>query len=87
MDISEDQIREKVKRFISSTFKVEEAEINDEIDLFSNGIVDSLSAAEVVTYLEQEFDIRFHREHLFDERFLCVHGMAQIIKEIKDSLL
>lgn len=83
MDATLDDIKNRIKKFLCETFRVDQAGIGDASDLFASGIIDSLSAAEVVLFLEREFQVRFEREQLFDQRFISVQGMAEIISEMK----
>jgi methoxymalonate biosynthesis acyl carrier protein len=85
MGLNEEAIKQRIKSYVIQTYRVTDSACDETVDLFAAGIIDSLSAADIVTFLEKEFEVRFEREHLFDKRFLCVQGMAQIIYEIKTA--
>jgi methoxymalonate biosynthesis acyl carrier protein len=51
-----------------------------DVDLFEYGYVDSVGFAELVTWLEDTYDIKLTEAYLFDERFTTIAGIASIVE-------
>ena len=83
MDLSVNDIKQKIKEYIIERYKVREKDLDEKADLFEEGIIDSLSAFEAVAFLEAAFGVKFEEEHFFDPRFRSIEGTASIIMEIK----
>jgi len=79
-----EDIKKKIKKFISETYRLPEEDLDETANLFE-GIIDSLGAAEVVMFLEKEFDVKLKNAHLFDKRFVYIQGMASVIFEITQA--
>jgi acyl carrier protein len=72
-----DIIRDRVKKFVMEHFpQARKHGIGDDDQLLGNGVIDSLGILELVTYLEQEFEIRVSDEELMPENFQTIACIA-----------
>jgi len=80
-----EKIVDIVGTYIRQEFGVEanDSRLSDDIDLFENGIVDSVGIVGLISFIEQKFDLRFDEEMLYDDRFSSLNGIAGIISELK----
>ncbi|MFC1698575.1 acyl carrier protein [Candidatus Omnitrophota bacterium] len=85
MSLSEAEIIQLIKKYVSEHYRVGENELNNNINLFEAGIIDSMGVFDLATFLEQSFEVKLEEEHFFDSRSRSIQGMAAIVKEIKDS--
>ena len=69
MDI--DSIKQSIKTFVLQEFLPGEdaAELTDDIEMFTQGILDSLASLKLVSFLEEEFGITIE-PHEVDAEFL-----------------
>jgi acyl carrier protein len=85
MRVTDDEIRERIRQYVVRSNRMDAADFSDETNLHENGIIDSLALAAFISFLETEFDLRIEDKYFFDERFSCVRGLAEIIREIEDT--
>jgi acyl carrier protein len=83
MGLTEDDIKKRIKKYIIEEQRVKEADLDEGKNLFEEGIVDSMGAFDLASFLETEFGVKFEEEHFFDQRFRSIRGMASLIMEIK----
>lgn len=81
--MSESDIKQNIKEYIIQKYNVKEEELDENTNLFEKGIIDSMGAFDLVTFLEQTFAVKFEEEHFFDQRFRFIQGIVAIITEIK----
>lgn len=71
---------ERVRRFIIENFYVTDpASIDDDTLLVTNGIVDSTGMLEVITFLEEEFEIRIADQEMTPENLESVARIARFV--------
>jgi acyl carrier protein len=51
----------------------------NDADLFENGLLDSISVVQLITKLEEKFDISFKFEHLTKNNFQNILSIAQML--------
>jgi len=80
--MSVNTVSEQIKGFIMSHFALTRSRNlgNDDL-LLKNGILDSLGVLEMVTYLEQEFNIRVTDEELVPENFQTIECITAFIQK------
>lgn len=61
------------------TKSVRSFDLADHVDLFDSGIVDSLFAAELVAFTEQEFDVIVEDEDLDMDNFRSIDALAGFV--------
>lgn len=74
---NEPQIREIVRDFINATVNIEG--FGDDENLFESGIVNSLFAVELMTFIERRFGIEVGADDLDIENFKSVSATAAFV--------
>ena len=75
----ESGIRETVKRFIMSSINIEH--LNDDDNLFETGIVNSLFAVQLMTFIEKTFAIEVAMDDLDIENFKSLNATTAFVAE------
>ena len=70
-------IKEIVKRFILSSISI--AKLDDDDNLFESGIVNSLFAVQLMTFLEQTFAIEVAMDDLDMENFKSLNATTAFV--------
>jgi len=71
---------EEIRDYVSRHFLVEnDRDLNDESDLFEEGIIDSFGFIELVTFLEQTYGIGLSDDDLASAEISTVAGIARIV--------
>lgn len=73
----EDKVKEKVTSFILSSIKV--ANLGEDDHLFESGIVNSLFAVQLMTFLEKAFQIEIGMDDLDIENFKSIKATAAFV--------
>jgi len=68
----------KIRQFLSRFFNTEQ--IKDDDDIFSLGVVNSLLALQLVTFLETEFGILIEDEDLDIDNFNSLDSMNRLVE-------
>lgn len=74
---SSSAVKEAVRRFIVSSINV--AHLDDNADLFESGIVNSLFAVQLMTFIEKHFGIEVGMEDLDIENFRSLNATAAFV--------
>jgi methoxymalonate biosynthesis acyl carrier protein len=70
-------VKEAVRRFILNSISV--AELDDGADLFESGIVNSLFAVQLMTFIEKTFAIEVGMEDLDIENFKSLNATTAFV--------
>lgn len=73
----EDGIKETVKRFILSSINI--SHLDDDDNLFESGIVNSLFAVQLMTFIEKIFAIEVGMDDLDIENFKSLNAVAAFV--------
>lgn len=73
----ENGIRETVKRFILSSINI--AHLDDDANLFESGIVNSLFAVQLMTFIEKTFVIEVGMDDLDIENFKSLNAATAFV--------
>jgi methoxymalonate biosynthesis acyl carrier protein len=73
----ESGVKEAVRRFILSSINI--GELHDDDDLFESGLVNSLFAVQLMTFIEKTFAIEVGMEDLDIENFKSLNAAAAFI--------
>jgi acyl carrier protein len=73
----ENAIKETVKRFILSSITI--ADLDDDDNLFESGIVNSLFAVQLMTFIEKTFAIEVGMEDLDIENFKSLKAATAFV--------
>lgn len=85
MNFNKEEIKQKIKEHIADEYRVAPEALQETVDLFQKGIIDSIALHSLIIFLERTFDVRFAEKHFFNRRFACIEGMAEIIVEVKEG--
>lgn len=72
-----DEIKVKIRRFLSRFFR--KREIMDDEDIFALGFVNSLFAMQLVMFIEKEFDVRVDNQDLDFTNFSSIDAIAELV--------
>ena len=72
-----DQVRATIRQFITSAISL--PNLDDEADLFASGIVNSLFAVQLMTFIEKTFAIEVGMDDLDMENFKSVNATAAFV--------
>ncbi len=77
-------MKDKIIEYITTQLiNQENTKITDDEDLLSSGILDSLSAMKLISFIEETFEIKVEPEEMVIENFIDVNSMEQYILEKK----
>ena len=69
----------RLKTFL--TRYIRNYELKDDTDIFGGGLVNSLFAMQLITFLEKEFAITIENEDLKLDNFRTINAMAMLIEK------
>ena len=72
-----DHVRATIRQFITSAISL--PNLDDEADLFASGIVNSLFAVQLMTFIEKTFAIEVGMDDLDMENFKSVNATAAFV--------
>jgi acyl carrier protein len=73
-----DQVRARIREFITSAVSL--PNLDDEADLFASGIVNSLFAVQLMTFIEKTFAIEVGMDDLDMENFKSVQATSDFVR-------
>ena len=71
------EIKVRIKDFLTRFFR--EFELQDDVDIFSLGFVNSLFALQLVEFLEREFDIKMESDDLDLDKFRTINKLVNLV--------
>lgn len=71
--------KERVRSFLDKKFPTTR-NIREDTALLGSGYIDSLGVLDIVTFLEQEFEIAVADEDLLPENFGCINSLCLFIE-------
>lgn len=77
MSTEEKEIKETVKRFISSSITI--TDLDEDDNLFESGIVNSLFAIQLMTFIEKTFAIEVGMDDLDIENFKSLNAATAFV--------
>lgn len=83
MNKTED-IKRRVSEIVSETLVVDP--VDEQVDLFEEGLLDSLGLINLMMALEDEFGINIPAEELRIEDYQSIHSMSEMINRISVPL-
>jgi acyl carrier protein len=87
--LSPEDIADRVEAFVRSQFEVDPRDegFDRTVDLYELGYVDSVGFAELLAFLEKEFDVKIPEEDLLSDEFLSIGGIATIVSRLTRSFV
>ncbi|MCU4749815.1 MULTISPECIES: acyl carrier protein [unclassified Streptomyces] len=76
-----DQTARTIREFVLTRFPG--VELDDDVDIFTLGFVNSLFAMELVMFLEKEFALRIPNEDMSLDNFRTVAAMTALIGRLR----
>jgi acyl carrier protein len=75
----------KIERFVRARFKVAAADPGFTVsaDLYDEGYVDSIGIVELVTFVEEEFNVEIPEEEMLGPDFSSISGIARIVARMQ----
>jgi len=82
-----DEVEQAVVGFIANDILHESSTAGLGLDdlLLEDGVLDSLGLQQLVTFLEREFSVKFHDDHLTPENFASIRAIAKLIKQVQGN--
>ena len=71
-------VRDKIIAFLSKFVDV--SQLKDEDNIFDTGLVNSLFAVNLVSFIESEFDISIENSELDLDNFKDIHSITSLIE-------
>jgi acyl carrier protein len=78
--LEHEQVQQTVTKFLSSHFRVNFGEVNEQTDLFQEGLIDSFGFVELVAFLEKTFSIRFDEKEFTTNSLNTVANIVATVK-------
>jgi methoxymalonate biosynthesis acyl carrier protein len=75
----------KIKSFFTKFIR--DDELTDDQDIFTMGLVNSLVAMQLVTFVEKEFDITVENEDVEIENFKSINAIADLVERKRTALV
>lgn len=82
MKLSDDEIREGLLEFVSTTFMVDKSEIELDKSMIDMGIIDSMGLIEIVSYLENHYEFKVTEEQMNRDNFGSVLKIVEFVKRM-----
>ncbi len=76
-----DEIAERIRRYLESTYPIDAADLSLEDDLSESVLVDSLSIVTTVDFLEGAFAIRVRRADLNGRTFRSIRTLSKYVAD------
>ena len=70
-------VKENIRNFILDSINI--SDLNDDDNLFESGMVNSLFAVQLMTYLEKTFNVEITMDDLDIENFQSINSTASFI--------
>ncbi|PTM08500.1 MAG: acyl carrier protein [Bacteroidetes bacterium] len=79
-----EDVKTTIKAFIQETFMVDDQEqLTNDVPLLSSGIIDSISALELVEFLEKTFHFKFQPHEVDQENLDTIARIEAFVKTKK----
>ena len=84
----ENQIRERVRRFLEENFLYMRPnfELGDDDRLLERGVVDSMGVAEMVTFLEDEFGVNTSDEDITEANLGSLNAIGRFVSQKRSAI-
>lgn len=70
-------VKEKVRKFLGKFF--DQSAVEDDDNIFQQGLVSSLFAMQLVNFIENDFDISINNDELDIENFKSITAITELI--------
>lgn len=77
---------EQIRTFVVNNFLFgDESKLQDDTSFLDSGIIDSTGILEVITYLEETFELKVNDDELLPENLDSVNNIVRFIAEKKNA--
>ncbi|HYH01456.1 MAG TPA: phosphopantetheine-binding protein [Terriglobales bacterium] len=80
-----DDVAKTIGVFIRRRFNVrdDDTQFTHDVHLWDSGYVDSLGVAEILGFLERQFEVRVPGDAMFRDDCTSVNGLARLVSELR----
>ncbi|GAB4167745.1 MAG: acyl carrier protein [Calditrichia bacterium] len=75
------EVKSEIKEFMKNNFMNYSLEVSDETSLLENGIIDSTSILELISFVEEKFNLEVSDEEIIPENFDSVENLTLFVKK------
>ena len=88
MPLQESQVRERVRRYLEENFLYMRPNfvLGDEDRLLERGVVDSMGVAEMVTFIEEAFDIKTTDDEISEANLGSIRAIASFVASKRETM-
>lgn len=76
----QEQIQQPISKFLTSHFRIDFTKVNEQTDLFQEGLIDSFGFVELVGFLEKTFKIRFDEKEFTTNSLNTVSNIVSTVQ-------
>ncbi len=80
-----DLLQQELKSFIIENYHLDDSQFSSDQSLVNSGIIDSMGIIEIVSFIEDKYDIIIDDEEINTENFETVNNMVMFIKSQKSN--
>ncbi|MBI5181002.1 MAG: acyl carrier protein [Nitrospirae bacterium] len=79
-------IEEQVRQFVTENFLFsEEKKVSDTDSFLENGIIDSTGVLELVSFVEEKFNVKVKDEEMIPENLDSINNLVKFIKKKQNN--
>ncbi|HTY58887.1 MAG TPA: acyl carrier protein [Bacteroidota bacterium] len=79
--MTQEQIKDQVRQFIRTNFVFDDRRVlEDKESLLGSGVIDSTGILELISYLEEHFNVKFEDTELTGENFDSVERISTFVE-------
>lgn len=79
--MSNDEVKERIRKFISEEFLSDGQELKDDESLFVTGIIDSLGMIKLTAFVEEEFGTPINASEVTMDNFGTIEEIAKRVRK------
>ena len=80
-----DLLQQELKSFIIENYHLDDSQFSYDQSLVNSGIIDSMGIIEIVSFIEDKYNIIIDDEEINTENFETVNNMVMFIKSQKSN--
>ena len=73
------QIQDRIKKFILKTSYISEDQINNDTQIFTEGIMDSMGFISIISFIEETFSITIVENELLETNFESINAIVDFV--------
>jgi len=77
------EIADEIRQFVARESNIADSLLGDDVDLFSDGILDSLMVVSLVSFCEERFGWQLNGQEFSEEDIRTIAGLASLIASQK----